>query len=175
VTETADATPDPGAAPTEEAVRARLDEVIDPCSASRGTEFSIVEMGLVESVEIDRGDVSVALRLTGPGCMQVPYFVEQVTERVSDLDGAADVTVTTDAGLEWTPEMMSAEARRTRRERREELAERFRDVGGEIEFDDGGDEDGAVDEAVEGPQTGDDLDGDRAVDRNGGLESEGVD
>lgn len=139
MTEAADASASRRSAPTEEAVRARLDEVVDPCSASRGTELSIVEMGLVDSIGIDGGDVSVALRLTGPGCMQVPYFVEEVTERVADLDAVEDVTVTTDAGLEWTPEMMSEEARRTRRERREELAERYQEVGGEIEFDgDGG-------------------------------------
>lgn len=114
--------------PDEGEVRARLDEVVDPCSAARGTDLGLVEMGLVEAVAVEGGEVRVDLRLTGPGCMQVPYFVEQITEQVGDLAGVTAVDVATDAGLEWTPEMMSESAQRRRRRRREALERRYEEL-----------------------------------------------
>lgn len=101
----------------EGVVRERLDEVIDPCSAANGTHFSLVEMGLVDEVAVEAHEVRVSLRLTSPFCTQIPYFVDEVEEKVGELDGVSSVTLETDQGMEWHQGMMadSAQARRTER------------------------------------------------------------
>jgi metal-sulfur cluster biosynthetic enzyme len=100
-----------------------LDDVIDPCSAGNGTNISIVEMGLLDSIEIDDGDVTVNMRLTSPGCMMIPYFIDEVDERVGSLDGVESVELETDYGYNWRPSMMSEQGQRKReagRHRRQE-------------------------------------------------------
>lgn len=114
------ATPDPLA------VREKLDEIVDPCSEARGTDISIVEMGLLKRIEIDGGAVHIELRITSPSCMMVGYFIEQATERVGALPGVEEVSLATDAGLSWRDDMMAAGAKERRRKHQAALAERYR-------------------------------------------------
>lgn len=107
-------------------IRNRLDDVVDPCSEARGTDISIVEMGLLKSVEIDDGTVHIELRITSPSCMMVGYFIEQAEERVGTLPGVEEVTLKTDAGLSWREEMISKEAMKRRRQHQQSLAEKYR-------------------------------------------------
>jgi len=115
--------------PTVERVRRELDDIVDPCSAARGTDISIVELGLVKDIEITDGDVEVEMRVTSPGCMMVPFFHREIDERVGSLPGVTHTGLTTDAGMEWHPDMMSDEARARREERRQELHDEY---GGQI-------------------------------------------
>lgn len=101
---------------TVEAIRERLLEIVDPCSAATGSNLDIVEMGLVDTIEIDDGHVDVRMRLTTPTCHMVPYFAREVEERVGDLHGVNSVELETDSGLEWTEDMMSDEAKARREE-----------------------------------------------------------
>lgn len=103
-------------------VRTALREVVDPCSAAAGTDLDIVEMGLVESVEVDGGTVHVDMRVTTPACTMVAYFLHEIETHVEPLPGVREVTVSVDAGFEWSEEMLSDDARR----RREDLLERRR-------------------------------------------------
>ncbi|PGF17698.1 hypothetical protein CP556_17405 [Natrinema sp. CBA1119] len=102
----------------ERRIRERLDEVVDPCSAANGTDLSIIEMGLLDGIDVNEGHVTVSMRLTSPFCMQLPYFVEEVDERVSAIDGVVSVTLETDEGVDWHTGMMTEEARKRRRERK---------------------------------------------------------
>ncbi|MFB1062668.1 metal-sulfur cluster assembly factor [Natrinema sp. H-ect4] len=102
----------------ERRIRERLDEVVDPCSAANGTDLSIIEMGLLDGIDVDEGHVTVSMRLTSPFCMQLPYFVEEVDERVGSIDGVISVTLETDEGVDWHTGMMTEEARKRRRERK---------------------------------------------------------
>jgi metal-sulfur cluster biosynthetic enzyme len=108
------------------AVRERLDEIVDPCSEARGTDISIVEMGLLKRVEVDGGSVHVELRITSPSCMMVGYFIEEAQERVGDLPSVEEVTLSTDAGFSWREEMMAESAKERRAEHTAALAERYR-------------------------------------------------
>ena len=99
-------------------IEARLDEIIDPCSAANGTDLGLVEMGLVADVEVESSHVTVSLRLTSPFCTQIPYFVDEIEERVGDLDGVSSVSLETDQGMEWHQGMMTDSARRQREERK---------------------------------------------------------
>ena len=109
-----------------ERVRERLREIVDPCSAATGSNLDIVEMGLVKSIEIDGGRVAVEMRLTTPMCHMVPYFNQEVEERVTDLSGVESVAFETDNGFEWDEEMMSDEARRRRQAVLDEHESRYR-------------------------------------------------
>jgi len=111
------------------AVRERLDTIVDPCSEARGTDISIVEMGLLKSVDVDDGSVHIELRITSPSCMMVGYFIEQAQERVGALEGVEEVSLTTDAGMRWREEMMAPEARQRRRDHQQALADRYREAG----------------------------------------------
>lgn len=111
--------------PTKDAVRRALDEVIDPCSAANGTNFSIVDMGLLEDIEIEGNNVTVAMHLTSPECMMIPHFMKEVDEKVGRLDGVESVDLETDYGFEWTPSMMSEKAKEVRRERMRTRIEQF--------------------------------------------------
>jgi metal-sulfur cluster biosynthetic enzyme len=115
---------------TPEAVRERLATVVDPCSAAVGTDLDIVEMGLVESVEVAEGHVTVSMRLTSPGCLMLEYFNREVDEAVGELDGVDSLTLETDAGFRWHRGMMADSAREKRDRRRRELADEY---GDEIE------------------------------------------
>jgi metal-sulfur cluster biosynthetic enzyme len=114
---------------TEARVREALREVVDPCSAATGSNLNIVEMGLVEAIDVTDGHVTVSMRLTTPACFMIPQFDREITASVEPLDGVASVDLETDAGLEWSEELMSEEARERRRamlderaaERREEI------------------------------------------------------
>jgi metal-sulfur cluster biosynthetic enzyme len=118
-----------GTDPSPLAVREKLDEIVDPCSEARGTDISIVEMGLLKRVEVDGGSVHVELRITSPSCMMVGYFIEQADERVGDLPGVEEVTLSTDAGLSWRDEMMAEDAKERRREHQRALADRYAEEG----------------------------------------------
>ncbi|OLZ39167.1 hypothetical protein A6E15_17300 [Natrinema saccharevitans] len=102
----------------EDRIRERLDEVVDPCSAANGTDLSIIEMGLLDAVDIDEGHVTVSMRLTTPFCMQLPYFVEEIDERVGAIEGVTSVTLETDEGVDWHTGMMAEEAQQQRQKRK---------------------------------------------------------
>jgi len=107
------------------AIRDRLDGIVDPCSEARGTDISIVEMGLLKSIEVDDGRVHIELRITSPSCMMVGYFIEQAQKRVGPLEGVEEVTLSTDAGMDWREEMMADSALERRREHQRTLADRY--------------------------------------------------
>jgi metal-sulfur cluster biosynthetic enzyme len=110
--------------PTEEAVRARLEKVIDPCSEANGTDLNVIEMGLLKSIQIADGSVTVDLRVTSPHCMMTPFFVEQIEEHVEPLSGVDEVEVEFDAGFEWTPEYITEAGQQKRDRVQTGLAER---------------------------------------------------
>jgi len=111
--------------PSPLAVRDRLDEIIDPCSEARGTDLSIVDMGLLKKIEIDDGTVDIELRITSPSCMMVGYFIEEANKRVGELNGVEDVRLETDAGFSWREEMMSETAKKSREEHQQALAAQY--------------------------------------------------
>lgn len=120
-----------GATSTEERVQEALCEVIDPCSAATGSRLNVVEMGLVKAVDVESGDgegdhVTVDMMLTSPMCHMVPYFYQEIEERVGDLPGVESATLETDGGLEWTEEMLTEEAKRKRQAVLDDQAERYR-------------------------------------------------
>lgn len=118
--------------PSETTVREQLDEVIDPCSAANGTDLSLVDMGLVDTIGIDGAEVTVSIQLTTPGCTMAPYFVDEIDDRVGGLPGVNAVSVEFDDGFTWRPSMMTDEARE---KRRQQLLSRDSEMNDELDID----------------------------------------
>lgn len=110
----------------EPAVRARLREVLDPCSCFTENPVNIVDLGLVEDVTVTDGTARIDLLLTSPGCTYLPYIERDVEERVGSVDGIETVEVRQITDQIWTRERMDDEVRADRRGRFEE---RMADAG----------------------------------------------
>lgn len=101
----------------ESAVRARLKEVIDPCSCFTEEPVNIVDLGLVESVTVADATAHVELLLTSQGCTYSPYIERDIEQRVGTLEKIDTVEVTQVTDRIWTRERMADEVRASRHER----------------------------------------------------------
>ena len=108
------------ASPGREAVIRALDNCYDPCG--RDHNISVVDMGLIESIEIQDREVRIEMVLTTGWCPFAARLFEMVKDEVGSLPGvdAVDVEVVWDPT--WTPERMSAGAREKLRLPLEKLA-----------------------------------------------------
>jgi metal-sulfur cluster biosynthetic enzyme len=86
-----------------------LSDVYDPCCREKG--ISVVDMGLVRSVQEVGGQVRVELLLTSGWCPFAARVLTDVRDRVASLPGvtSADVEVVWDET--WTPDRLSPRAR----------------------------------------------------------------
>ena len=97
------------ASPSREAVIGALDNCYDPCCRER--RISVVEMGLIESIEIENRRVRIEMVLTTGWCPFASRLLEMVTEEVRALPTVDSVDVNVVWDPTWTPERMSASAR----------------------------------------------------------------
>ena len=77
--------------PAEEAVRRALGKVLDP-----EINKPITDLGMVKSVSIAGGDVTVEVYLTVKGCPMRETITQRVTDAVSEVDGVGSVHVELD-------------------------------------------------------------------------------
>jgi metal-sulfur cluster biosynthetic enzyme len=99
--------------PSEDAVLAVLDTVLDPCSVSVGVPMNIREMGLYTGVDIgEDGSVQVRMRLTTPGCFEgITKFSREIETGVGALDGVTSVQVDFADGCDWSEADINEEGR----------------------------------------------------------------
>ena len=69
-----------GASPSREAVIRALDNCYDPCCQDR--KISVVDMGLIESIDIDARRVRIEMVLTTGWCPFASRLLEMVEEEV---------------------------------------------------------------------------------------------
>ena len=98
-----------GASPSREAVIGALDNCYDPCCRDR--KISVVDMGLIESIEIEDRRVGIEMVLTTGWCPFASRLLEMVTEEVGALSTVDSVEVDVVWDPTWTPERMSESAR----------------------------------------------------------------
>jgi metal-sulfur cluster biosynthetic enzyme len=98
-------------APDEQQVWDALERVIDPCSAFNGTHLSLVELGMIEAVTIERGDVEVLLFLDDPTCVLFFEINRMISEEVGALEGVSAVSVKLKADEVWTEDRMTERGR----------------------------------------------------------------
>ncbi|HSY16654.1 MAG TPA: iron-sulfur cluster assembly protein, partial [Jatrophihabitantaceae bacterium] len=98
----------------DEDIRTALETVMDPCAESAGVPLSIVDMGLLSSVDVSgAGDVKVMLKLTTPGCiLGVMKFTHEIQDRVLPMPGVRSVDVDFLDVYDWTEAEIAPEGRR---------------------------------------------------------------
>lgn len=98
-----------GNPPGREAVIGALDNCFDPCCRER--RISVVDMGLIESIEILDKKVRVEMVLTTGWCPFASRLLGMVEEEVGALPGVEKVDVEVVWDPTWTPARMSEGAR----------------------------------------------------------------
>ena len=70
--------------------------------------MSVVELGLIYGIEIQKGAVTVTMTLTTPGCPIHESMSAWVREAVMKIPGVEDVSVTLTFDPPWTPDRITA-------------------------------------------------------------------
>ena len=89
----------------EDKIREALKKVIDP-----ELGVSIVDLGLIYDVKVNRTKIKVIMTLTTPGCPLAPVIDKLVREAIKPL-GEYEVELELVWEPAWTKEMMSEEAK----------------------------------------------------------------
>jgi metal-sulfur cluster biosynthetic enzyme len=103
-----------------------LSEVYDPCCREKG--ISVVDMGLLRSVELQDGHVRVELLLTSGWCPFATSVLTDVTDAIGAQPGVRSCEVEIVWDEAWTPDRLSESARRTLRFLPDPIAVRDRDA-----------------------------------------------
>ncbi len=93
--------------PTEAEVYEALRAVDDP-----EIGINVVDLGLIYGLKIDGQKVSVDMTLTTPGCPMHRTIGQWVGQAIEGLPGVKDVYVRFVWEPRWTPERLSAEAKK---------------------------------------------------------------
>jgi len=92
---------------SEEKIRELLSDVYDP-----ELHVDIVSLGLVYNIEItEDSDVKLLITLTFPGCPFGPAIVEEIEEKLKDLEGIRNVVIDITFEPPWTPDRMDPDVR----------------------------------------------------------------
>jgi len=92
---------------TEDVVVEALREVYDP-----ELHYNIYDLGLVYDISIENNNsVHILMTLTTAACPIGPMVTEQIQETLGLVPGVKDVDIEWTFDPQWTPEMMSDEAR----------------------------------------------------------------
>jgi len=83
-----------------------LAEVTDP-----EMPLSIVDMGLIYNVRVDRGHVEVDMTFTAIACPAMDMLISDVKEKVNELPGVASVKVNVVWNPPWTKSRLSEQGR----------------------------------------------------------------
>jgi metal-sulfur cluster biosynthetic enzyme len=89
--------------------RDALAGVYDPCCREKG--ISVVEMGLVRSVQVEGGVARVELLLTSGWCPFAATVLTQVKDQILSQPGISDADVAIVWDEAWTTERLSPRAR----------------------------------------------------------------
>jgi metal-sulfur cluster biosynthetic enzyme len=97
---------------TEDEVLSALKQCYDP-----EIPVNIVDLGLIYGIRFEdapagQRDVAIDMTLTAQGCPAHVQIGQQVKARVEQLPGVRNVTVNVVWNPPWTPERLSAEARK---------------------------------------------------------------
>ncbi len=92
---------------------ATVDMIKDALRSVRDPElgFNIVDLGLVYSIDVDDGNVSIHMTLTSPGCPAGGQIMGEVDAVVRDLEGVKDVDVELVWEPFWSPERIDPKVR----------------------------------------------------------------
>jgi len=108
--------------PTEEDVRAVLNQIIDPCSRVAGAPVGLADMGLIRRLTLTEAaggvDVHMVIGVTEYGCLLAPSFASEARKLLDALPGIGTIDIGLDGEFDWEPGDMSAAYRQQLAERR---------------------------------------------------------
>jgi metal-sulfur cluster biosynthetic enzyme len=111
-----------GVTPTEQDIRAVLNQIIDPCSRVAGAPVGLADMGLIRLLTLTeaagRVDVHMVIGVTEYGCLLAPSFASEARKLIDALPGIGTVDIDLDGEFDWEPGDMSAAYRQQLAERR---------------------------------------------------------
>jgi metal-sulfur cluster biosynthetic enzyme len=108
----------------EGALRARvmkaINDVLDPCSEVASTPIGLVDMGMIESVQLQAqgGSVNPAWHaeirfgLTEPGCMMAVSLMPKIRQAVLSVKGVSTVQVNLLPDFVWNPTQLENSLKR---------------------------------------------------------------
>ena len=72
----------------------------------------IYSMGLIYRIDVaDDGTVDIDMTFTAPNCPAADFILEDVRQKVESIDGVTAVNLQLVFEPEWTPDMMTEEAK----------------------------------------------------------------
>ncbi len=92
--------------PDEATLYDALKQIYDP-----EVGINIVDMGLIYSLELADGKVTLTMTLTSPGCPVGPQILGQVDSALRALEGVEDVDIKVVWSPPWSPDMLSEDAK----------------------------------------------------------------
>ncbi|PVX51893.1 FeS assembly SUF system protein [Balneicella halophila] len=73
---------------------------------------NIYDLGLIYEIDFyEEDEVRILMTLTAPNCPMADEIVEEVNDKIKNLEGISDVTVVLTFDPPWDKEMMSEEAK----------------------------------------------------------------
>ncbi len=92
----------------DDAVRAVLKEIYDPCSIATGHPVSVLDMGLVRGWSFKEGTLTVTFCVTFAGCTMAPHFAQAAARDLAKIEGVGCVETIIDTDFIWTTELMTS-------------------------------------------------------------------
>ncbi len=75
-------------------------------------DVSVWDLGLIYNVLFKNGEAVIKMTLTAPSCPFMAQLVDQVKEKVKDIEGVEKVRVDLIFDPPWSPEKMTEEGRK---------------------------------------------------------------
>lgn len=89
----------------------RLGGVVDPCMEAAGLGLSLVDLGIVRTVDVYDATIDVELGLTEPGCGFTHALVTKVEDALASLCAARELRVRFNWSDPWTEARMTEAGR----------------------------------------------------------------
>ena len=91
----------------ENSIDAKLRTILDP-----EVGLNIVDLGLVNRVSVQEGDIDIEMTLTSPGCPVGPLILEEVESTLKAEWPEYEVILSLVFDPPWSPERISQEGRK---------------------------------------------------------------
>ncbi len=98
-------------APLVAAIWDLLDTVVDPCHVLSGHDISILDLGLVNTVDVHARTAFVSITLTEMSCTFGWRIIEQIQSIAAEVDAIDAIEVGIVPFPVWTPDRMSDRGR----------------------------------------------------------------
>jgi metal-sulfur cluster biosynthetic enzyme len=91
----------------KEQVMSALKKCYDP-----EISLNVVDLGMIYGINISNETVKIKMTLTSPGCPMQSFIIEDIKNKILKIDGVKKVEVELVFDPPWSPERMSAAAKK---------------------------------------------------------------